>query len=187
MLDGAVRDGVVTRWFPSVYEAEQTRFGGADAMDAVHEWFDRDTSSWFVLDALRRRDRCALAAEPFCLSVANHLVATAVTDPAEAPDVWHRYVVSLDLAPTDERIENLGFDEALRRATQEERAVLEVYRDANELLSGRLRELWSAGKLAAGIRAILANVILFHFHRHGFGPESHARAAWSALALLGRT
>ncbi len=44
LLSELVGDGVVVSWLPCVYEPETEAFGGAQAMEAAHELFHRDSS-----------------------------------------------------------------------------------------------------------------------------------------------
>ncbi len=185
VLDGLARDGAVERWFPSIYEPEIDRFGGQLGWGAVREWFDGDTTRWLAVDRLREAGKATLATERFCASVALGLAGSALGDRAEARDVFRHYAASLGVVRPDAPLDAFD-DEATRLlASDDERSLLAAYDAANTALSGALRALWETGGLTAGLRSIVADVVLFHGHRHGLDRDAHARFAWTMIAALG--
>jgi thiopeptide-type bacteriocin biosynthesis protein len=186
LLDALEGEGVVQRWFPSVYEPETARFGGPEAMAAVHAWFDADTRCWLGLERLRSETGAALTAEALCVTVAHDLVSRAVDGRAEAWDVWQSYAAERG-APTTEGplVTALPDMRALgERASPAEATTLAEYSAANEALAQALRDAWSSGRLARGLRAVVGTVVLFHFHRHGLSADAHAALASTMARLL---
>jgi len=186
LLDVLVRGGVVERWFESVYEPETARFGGVAARDAVNRWFDADTWMWMRLDRLRAAGGAKLAPPALCAAVAHDLVLSAVDGRAEAWDLWRSYADGLDAPATAlASLDHLpDLDALVQRASAEEAAVLRDYRVANQRLAGAVRGLWSRGTLTAGLRSVVATVVLFHFHRHGLSSQLHGEISHSMARLL---
>jgi thiopeptide-type bacteriocin biosynthesis protein len=184
VLDDLARDGAIERWFPSIYEPEIDRFGGQMGWGAVREWFDGDTTRWLAVDRLREAGTATLSTDRFCASVALALAVSALGDRAEVRDVFRHYAASLGVVRPDGPLDAFD-DEATRRAASDgERSLLAAYDAANTTLSGALRALWETGGLTAGLRAIVADVVLFHGHRHGLDRDAHARFAWTMIAAL---
>jgi thiopeptide-type bacteriocin biosynthesis protein len=169
-LDGLMARGVIERWFPSVYEPETERFGGDAAMEAVHDWFDTDTMQWMALAT----SGVVSEREALCAFVAKDLLERAVDDPAEAHGVWRHYIASMSCERPSGSLD-------LPSIPPDRIDALDAYRSANARLAGRLRDVWARGDLTVGLRAVLAAVILFHFHRYGLRPEDHARIAWAMI------
>jgi thiopeptide-type bacteriocin biosynthesis protein len=186
LLDSLIDKGAIDVWFRSVYEPESDRFGGAAAMEAVHAWFDTDAAQWMVLDRLRSEGRAAIARDVLCAATALDLVTNAVPDRAEAWAVWRLYASSNGLASGDNTMdEQFGDIQFLNsQATPGEQEVLHAYQAANRGLSSRLSKLTQEGKLNAGIRSVLATIILFHFNRHGLDVAAHNRVAGTMTRAL---
>jgi thiopeptide-type bacteriocin biosynthesis protein len=165
------RRRAVRRFFFSVYEPETFLFGGADAMDAVHDYFDSDTRAWLRLDRLARRAPATLPAEDLTGTVLHDLFCRTVDDRAEVWDVWctldglAQHATDLGTASSPPLLDDLleQLDAPLRR-------ILTSYRCANERLSRRLRSTWNRGRLQGGLRRVLSLVARFQLHRHGIPP-----------------
>jgi thiopeptide-type bacteriocin biosynthesis protein len=187
LLDRLTREGVVARWFSSVYEPEAARFGGDEAMDAANEWFSADTRAWLRLDALREAGGATVEPEALCAAVAHDLVVGVVDGRSEAWDIWRAYAEGhvddapgvLDALP--------DFDALVARASPEERAMLREYRAANARLAQSMRALWANGSLTAGMRSVIGTVVLFHFHRHGLSERLHAGISHGMARMLAPT
>lgn len=184
-LDDLGRDGAIERWFPSIYEPEIDRFGGQIGWGAVREWFDGDTTRWLAVDRLREAGAATLSTDRFCASVALGLAVAALGDRAEARDVFRHYAASLGVDRPDGPLDAFDDDATRLAASDDERALLAAYDAANTTLSSALRALWDTGGLTAGLRSIVADVVLFHGHRHGLDRDAHARLAWTMIAALG--
>jgi len=118
--------------------------------------------------------------------VAHDLVLSAVDGRAEAWDLWRSYADGLDAPATAlASLDHLpDLDALVQRASAEEAAVLRDYRVANQRLAGAVRGLWSRGTLTAGLRSVVATVVLFHFHRHGLSSQLHGEISHSMARLL---
>ena len=190
VLDRLVREGALVRWFPSIYEPESDRFGGPAAASAALAWFDADTTAWMALDRLRAEGHGPPSAEALCAAVASDLVFAAVDDRAEAWAVWRSYVAMLELPASDpDAAAPMPDDLAalLSRASGAVVTAVESYREANQRYASALRALWAEGALTRGLRAIVADAVLFLFHRHGLDTGAHARIAQALIRALDPT
>lgn len=170
-------EGLVLSFFRSPYEQEQTRFGGAEAMRLVHDYFDADTSQWLLLQRMRVAKRCSFLASTLLMGVLNHLFAAVVGDPAEVWDIWCQCtgligeesarVVGDCLNPVFASI-----DELRPVASPDEIAILDAYEAANLAMAAGLKQVWSNGKLQRGVRGILATVAMFVLNRHGIDQSA---------------
>lgn len=186
ILHQLTSSGQLERAFASVYEPEIERFGGAEAMEAVHAWFDADTAAWMTLDALAADGRALIAAEVLVSAVAADLVARTLADRAETMALWQRYSADLGLADSGEvgpPVDELAT--LASRAGVELTPVLESYLEANRALAEALASSWHAGTLSTGLRSVVGAVVLFHLHRHGLDAEGHARVARGMQRRLG--
>jgi thiopeptide-type bacteriocin biosynthesis protein len=186
LLDRLVDEGAVDAWFRSIYEPEVQRFGGGAAMEAVHKWFDADTTQWIRLDRLRTDGRAVIARDMLCAAVALDLVKATVPDRGESWAVWCQYASSSGLASEDVTADLPvpDFESLTSNATPGEQEVLHAYEAANRTLSDELLRVWRDGQLCAGLRSVLAAIILFHFNRHGLDAAAHARIAWTMIHAL---
>jgi len=168
----------IERFFRSAYEPEERLFGGPEAMAAIHEHFDADTTAWMLLDQLRQEGRAVLAPELLACAVINDL-CTRLLDADETWDVWCNITT---LVGSAQPIPSVGSGIPLLATLGtclgiEERRVSDLYRLANQRLSDALTSVWNAGQLKCGLRGVLTYLALFFFHRHGLGGEMQAAAA----------
>lgn len=181
LLPGAIgaleqlrRDGAVERFFESVYEPEAHLFGGPDAMELVHAYFDADTRGWLTLDRLWASGPSLLTPEILACAVIDDLLQLALGDRSEIWDVWCNLaaggVPAIDV-PVPPSPELLG------RLALAERTVLEHYFAHNSQLARGLATLHDSGRLSCGLRALLTQVALFHFHRYGLDAAEQAAMA----------
>lgn len=172
--------GAVERFFASIYEPEERLFGGPAAMALVHAHFDADTTAWLALDRLRQAGSARLPVDLLACAIVNDLCARRL-DANEIWDVWCNLATIVGVAPPASAAppgERVRLGDGLRAAASEdERALLDDYRDANAALAGGLGELWSAGRLECGVRALLTYVALFCLHRHGLDGARQAALA----------
>lgn len=171
---GALLAGVdIERTFTSEYEPETARFGGPAAMDAVHAWFDADTSAWMALEST------AIDKELLAAAVADDLVSRVVSDSSEIWAVWRSYASSFGLSRDDDAPLFSADLDAL--ATDESRVWLAHYRESNRVLARVLVDLAARGELDSGLRGILIGVVMFHLNRYGFTVEEHTRLVWKMI------
>jgi thiopeptide-type bacteriocin biosynthesis protein len=170
LLDGLVRDGTLTTWFPSPYEPETVQLGGEAATALAHAWFDADTRAWSV-----RRRGSRVSDEALTLLVLTDLFRRVCPDRGECWDAW------CNLARVHE---GRGWTGALRApaepidgATFAERdlAVLRHYQRANQAYADGMDAVWQRGELLYGVRTVLPFVALFHWNRLGLSTASRQR------------
>jgi thiopeptide-type bacteriocin biosynthesis protein len=171
------QDGFVLSFFRSPYEPEQTRFGGAEAMRLVHDYFDVDSSQWLLLQRMGVAKRCSFLATTLLTGVLNHLFAAVVGDPAEVWDIWCQCtgLIGEESAPMAGDCLNPVFasiDELRPVASPEEIAILDAYEAANLAMAAGLKQVWSQGKLQRGVRGILATVAMFVLNQHGIDQSA---------------
>ena len=179
--------GAVERHYPGEYEPETARFGGPKAMDAIHAWFDADTTAWMRLDALDASPKADADRALLAIAITNDVVSSLLGDPAEAWAMWRSYAESLALAEEDRAPQLVPVDlETLASAKAPEvQDVLSSYRDANRALASALASLRDRGELAAGMRSILVAFVMFHLNRYALDAAGHARVAWTMIRALG--
>jgi thiopeptide-type bacteriocin biosynthesis protein len=163
--------------YVSVYEAEARLFGGDEAMAAVHRYFEKDSLNavqWILLGAAERGDPATL-----CLHVVDDLFARGVEGGTEAWDAWHNVLELTSSGRAGQRaLPQLNRGSMTSEATQ----LLRVYRRANAELVATCRALQQEGRLAAGMRALLAHVAMFHLNRYGLDGERQQAIARAAIA-----
>jgi thiopeptide-type bacteriocin biosynthesis protein len=164
--------GDLTDWHVAVYEPEKFSFGGAAAMDAVHDYFAADSSAWLQLSAVGASDP-TMSGSMISTAQLNELFARALDgSPEEIWDVWCRLAVFHGLQPARER--HAHERPMLRDIPQPSAALLHVLQalaSANAALAGALVALYTRGELLQGLRGVLALVALFHWNRIGLRPE----------------
>lgn len=181
ILSGLKRDGFVKRFFPSVYEPEVFQFGGAEAMDRVHEHFDADSMAWIALDQLAASGPRTIPTKVVVLAVMNDLFLRTLSCPSEVWDVWCN-IASLLQAAQGMHPPTTGIvliDSLLPHASKEEAHILQDYMRSNQQLSTGLWQIWNNGKLQCGLRAIFPFIAMFHFNRHGLDASARAALAYA--------
>jgi thiopeptide-type bacteriocin biosynthesis protein len=172
-----VRLKLAGKWFASVYEPETFKFGGPEAMEAVHAHFFADSAAWWRWESLRRRAKTSISSKLLSLGVLNDLFARFVEGPEEVWDVWCR-VAALHGAPAvagdGPAAPAIRIDDLLEHVTPRERAVLRSYSTHNGALARRFGALLAGGKLLYRNRLVLPHVALYHWNRYGFTPEDRA-------------
>lgn len=170
-LERARELGAITGYARAVYEPEWRIFGGQEAMAAVHRHFDADTS--VLIDRLAL-ERCSMplsmmATEVWLAHTIDDLVARCLGEGNECWDVYSSLLErhgeveipsSVELLPQQVTCESRGEYELFQRCQQH-----------NQQLASALQQLAYAGKLAAGRRAVVANVVQFRFNRYLTRPE----------------
>jgi thiopeptide-type bacteriocin biosynthesis protein len=163
IFDALVASGAVTSWFSSVYEPETHQFGGPEAMDAAHRWFDRDTAAWFAWNDLGGRQR--ITPNVLSLAVLVDLFERCLEAREEVWDVAENLAHLYAAPPDDTAAPAIGLSQ-LGQLLREVEPVAAIYRDANAALAGELAALWRRGALTAGRRGILPFVAAFHWNRY---------------------
>ncbi|MBK3573887.1 thiopeptide-type bacteriocin biosynthesis protein [Streptomyces sp. MBT65] len=190
-LDNAVSQGVVTRWWPSLYEPETTAFGGPIGMDIAHDMFHTDSVG--VLDYLHRDntdDRGRLDSKATSLLVISLLLRAAHQEWSEQGDVWARVEAARPL-PDDVPVERvtamtgamhrlLTIDAVPALAPGGPLAPTAEWIAGFERGGRALGHCGREGQLTLGTRSILARHILFHWNRMGF--TTRQQAIWAHAA-----
>lgn len=161
-LDALVGRGALVAHAEGHYHPEIERFGGDEAMDAVHGWFCLDSRLWARLDQVA----LALDSGSMLLALVDDLFRACCPEPREA---WRALEALLDEHPWSitshpaaagpVRVPDWPVPALVARRP---------YRFANRWLGAALRELDARGRLGRSPVAIAAEVALFGFNRHGF-------------------
>ncbi|MFG1904655.1 thiopeptide-type bacteriocin biosynthesis protein [Micromonospora carbonacea] len=189
LLDDLAAVGVIAGWEPGIYEPETAAFGGLSATAIVHELFCADSRG--VL-AYAGHDQPPIGRRELSLLLLRTLQHHAGLDWFEAADVFDR-VAQMRPAPAateSSRVADLAArmrpllvlpDEA-RTALFAPDGPLTDACDWETAFADAGRKLGLAaasGRLGRGIRAILAQIVIFHWNRlalpaHAQGILAHA-------------
>jgi thiopeptide-type bacteriocin biosynthesis protein len=186
-LDGLRARRLLRRWLPVVYEPETYKFGGPEAMQAAHFYFDADTRAWWRWERIRHANRASLDARLLSMTVLNDLFIQCLEGPEEVWDVWCR-LAALHGATEAGRVHRAPawrIADLLDRVSPGERAVLRRYSSAHAALARRFASIRSRGRLLFGFRLVLPHAAIYHWNRYGFAPAERAeiytemQEAWS--------
>jgi len=168
-----VKRKFVTRFYRSVYEPETFKFGGPEAVAAVHAHFFADSTAWWRWEQLRYAAATNIDSKLLSVCVLNDLFAQCLDGPEEVWDVWCRIatlhgasVVSDGPATPPIRIEHL-----IDEVTRNEQIILRNYRTHNRAIARKLAAISSNGKLIFGKRLVLPQIAIYHWNRYGFTPD----------------
>jgi thiopeptide-type bacteriocin biosynthesis protein len=190
LLDDLVKAGTITGWQPGIYEPETAAFGGGRAMAIVHDLFCADSRG--VLTYIGQRTP-ALGRRELSLLLIRALLQHAGLDWFEAGDVFDR-VARMRPDPGDSgaaRVDTLA---------TKLRPLLAVAITADMPLfapggpiahaapwiaafiqAGQdLGEAAAANRLDRGLRAVLAQVVIFHWNRLGLSAHTQGILAHAA-------
>lgn len=175
-LDDLADEGLLEQWFPSVYEAEVFKFGGPDAIDAVHAYFFADSTAWWRWQELRWTGNTSLDSRLLSVSVLNDLFTAFTDGPEEVWDVWchlatlHGGSMAHDAPPAPA----VMIDDLIDQVSQSEAALLRTYASSNAEFAQQLLALHAAGKLLYANRLVVPHIALYHWNRYGFTPDDRA-------------
>ena len=182
---------IITAWHQVIYEPETRAFGGPAAMALAHDLFSHDSP--VVLDLLTtpRADTGVGPIEASFLAL-GRMHRAAGLDWFEQGDVWGQVAdlrrhpgaaqsVDLDTAIAVRRLLTLDTDPRTRLITDGPLNLharwLAAYHDSGTLLGARAR----TGDLDRGLRAVLAQHVIFQWNRLGVDARTQL-----ALALTAR-
>jgi thiopeptide-type bacteriocin biosynthesis protein len=172
--------GAISTAFRSVYEPEVTLFGGPEAMDVMHTYFDADTAGWMAMDRVAVNSQRTVAKTNLVTAVLNDLFEKVLDDANEIWDVW-RNIRRLVPSEPDPDNRPAGMHSLasliLPPASAGEVQALIAYDRANTTAARELLDVWSSGRLQCGLRGLLAYVALFSFNRYGLSGEVKAAIA----------
>lgn len=191
---GAERSDLIRGFRLTLYEPEESRFGGPVGMAIAHDHFDRSSRFALAYEALSGGEQASLSRHVLSAAMSNHLFAKAAEDQAEVWDVWSQLARSATefggsaTGPYDGSLRSaleLGgaFWDALTPSTS---TLVERALEGNEATAERLRAASDAGRLMVGKRAWLAAATTFHWNQLGLGlePERLSQAIGGAAAAL---
>ncbi|MFK3984447.1 thiopeptide-type bacteriocin biosynthesis protein [Micromonospora sp. NPDC050397] len=194
ILDDLVTSGIIGRWRPSTYEPEIAAFGDTTAMDTVHDLFCADSRG--VLTYIRQ-SAPQLGRRELSLLLIRALQQQAGLDWFEAGDVFDR-VAQMRPTPADtetSRVESLAsrMRPLLTIPVQVDTPLfapggpvsfaapwLAGFANAGQEL-GRAA---AVGELGRGLRAIIAQTVIFHWNRLGLSAAAQGILARAAKAAI---
>ena len=199
ILDPLIREGSVQRWWESPYEPETLAFGGDTGMRIAHDLFHADSCG--ILTYLGRLDVAEGGPLPgrreISVLLCTTLLRAAEQDHDEQGDIWHRVANLRPLAeaPSVDRLHTMA--SGLRRLMALDTSPAgTLFAPGGPLVfaapwatvfatAGRaLAEADRDGALQRGLRAILANHVIFHFNRLGIPTPTQAVLARAARDTL---
>ena len=191
LFDGLVVDGTIAEWTPSIYEPETSAFGGDCGMDIVHALFQADTRG--ILSYLRQ-EHPPVGRREMSLLLINAMLVGAGLDWFERGDVFFRTaalrltrVNATELAELTKQLTRLlavsaGGESPLFTAGGPLEATAD-WREAFEESGRHVTAAAASGALNRGLRAVLAQVIIFHWNRLGLSAATQAVLASAAARV----
>ncbi len=192
LLDDLVAAGTISGWRPSIYEPETAAFGGSLAMDIVHDLFCADSRGAVTYI---RQQAPGLGRRELSFLLLHAMLEHAGLDWFEIGDVFDR--VS-QMRPTpidgdDRRVETLA---ATMRRLWALAGIADTPMFAPEgpvgyaapwlaafIQAGRsLGAASTANRLDRGLRATIAQVVIFHWNRIGLSARTQGVLAHAAIA-----
>ncbi|QSB14160.1 thiopeptide-type bacteriocin biosynthesis protein [Natronosporangium hydrolyticum] len=196
LLEQLTRQGILTGWHQTIYEPETAAFGGPAAIDAVHALSCADSRG--LLNYVRQPSP-ALGRREMSMLLFTAFQHAAGLDWFEQGDVFDR-VARLRPTPTgsdDQRVETLSADlSSILTANANAHTPLFApggpaafasrWRTAFIQTGHMLGEAAARGRLDRGLRAVIAQIAIFHWNRLGLPARTQGILAHSAAtALLG--
>ncbi|MEU8299760.1 thiopeptide-type bacteriocin biosynthesis protein [Micromonospora sp. NPDC048909] len=195
LLDDFTKSGVIAGWKPGIYEPETGAFGGDTAMAIVHELFCADSRG--VLD-YSGNPAPPIGRRELSLLLIRTLQHHAGLDWFETADVFDQ-VAQMRPAPAaadTNRVDQLAaqmrpllaLPAAAMFAPGEPCGDANTWHAAFATAGRQLADAGHTGRLRRGIRAVLAQIVIFHWNRldlpaHAQGILAHAATA----AILSRS
>jgi thiopeptide-type bacteriocin biosynthesis protein len=197
-LDGLADSGVILRWWPGVYEAEEAAFGGPSGMAITHDLFVADSQA--VLRLLGAGGSgVRLGRRELSVVLCTTLLHGARLEWYEQGDAWHRVArerplpddvtagqvseltaSTMTLLTTDTSAASSLFEAGGPLAGAADWAA--AFRQAGQSLG----TLGRNGTLQRGLRDVLSYHVIFHWNRLGLSTRQQAALARAARdAILG--
>ncbi|MFJ6382763.1 methyltransferase, FxLD system [Kitasatospora sp. NPDC092039] len=189
LLDSLVEEELLTGWATVIYEPETEAFGGAEALEISHRLFHTD--SRHLLARAAEPNPPALGRTETVVVLVSAMLRAAGLDWYEQGDVWAQFAILRDAPKPVIPNRRATLTGAMRHLMRLDTRALT--RDATPLAhhggwvhafeqAGQdLARLSRGGRLARGLRAVLAHNLLFHANRAGL-PLDH-QTAMAARAL----
>lgn len=192
-LDDLAASGHIVGWTRSVYEPEVHAFGGAEAMDAAHRFFHRDSDG--LLTYLASQDGAGLNhRRELSLLLCTLMLRAARQDWYEQGDIWARVAAHRDqpadaipdradkLSAAVRRLLSVDIEGQLRPGAS--LGYIAGWADAYRAIGQELAALNASGQLHRGLRDVLAHHVIFAWNRLGLPYESQAAIAYSAKTVV---
>ncbi|GAB3284178.1 thiopeptide-type bacteriocin biosynthesis protein [Kineosporia babensis] len=194
-LERARTNGVVSRWWLSIYEEETTAFGGPLGMTLAHDVFVADSTGIAHLLTERPFGKDVPDRRLLSLILMTHLQRAAGLDRYERGDVWAKVAAQRptpDLAPETRKT----LIEKARALLTTDTAAVTCESGPFSAVSGWAQDLAAVGaelgasaqqgSMARGLRSVLALHVLFHWNRIGISVNQ--QSVWATVsrdALIG--
>lgn len=189
-LNDLTRSGVLSRWWPVVYEPEDASFGGPVGTEIAHALFCADSRHTL---AYLRQPPPGVGRKEVTMLLSTTLLSAAGLDQFERGNLWNS-VAELRPLPTDtppgrlkamaDRIRPLIASDIASTTPAGACAFATpwaaVYREAGK----QLGEAAGTGHLDRGIRHVLTHMVIFNWNRLGLPASAQAvlsRAAREAV------
>ncbi|MEU3457864.1 thiopeptide-type bacteriocin biosynthesis protein [Micromonospora sp. NPDC006766] len=170
-------------WTSDIYEPEIHAFGGPYAMDIAHTLFHHDSHHLLTYLHHRPTDRRERS-----LILCTALMRAVGLDPNEQGDVWARvaqrrqeHLISRP-APGPSTWE--AFTGKVRHLLLGTARAPSDWQTAFENAGTALRYLRETGKLTRGLRAVIAEHVIFHWNRIGIPAKTQATLAQAATEAI---
>lgn len=192
-LDRLAALGHIARWTSGVYEPELHAFGGPEAMDVSHRFFDRDSNGCLAYLTNRDSDETGHRRE-LSLVLCTLMFRAAGLDWYEQGDVWARVAAHRDelTARAPEHVDRLH--QSVRRLISVDAesqlrpgctlAAISGWADAYRTAGRELAALNADGRLHRGLRDVLAHHVIFAWNRLGLLSTTQAVLASAATAVV---
>ncbi|WP_078897149.1 thiopeptide-type bacteriocin biosynthesis protein [Streptomyces sp. NRRL S-495] len=187
-LDALRREGVVTAWWPGIYEPETAALGGPAGIAAAHDLFHADSRAILTDSHLADTDpnQPAVGRPELSMLLCSHLLRAAGQEWTEQGDVWHR-VAQMRPATSrhnEEMVERVGSLLAADTTAltgpggrlEHAGARASVFHTAGRTLAAAA----GRGELTRGLRAVLAQLVVFHWNRADIPTPAQAALARAA-------
>lgn len=185
-LQDLADDGALAGLSRAVYEPETRRFGGTEAMTAVHDFFAVDTRAFLATRRLGQHGGVSVSPEVFSLTTVGELFRVGLVGAGgEIWDAWCN-LAEMHGHPWRERAaEPLPlptFAQLQELATMAVAPSVAALGSGVHALARHLTRLLHSGALGVGLRGLLATVALFHWNRHGLPKGARHQLLAGALA-----
>jgi thiopeptide-type bacteriocin biosynthesis protein len=189
LFNDLVASQAIGDWTTAIYEPETAAFGGETGTEVAHTLFQADTSG--VLAYLRRKPP-ALGRRETSLLLISAMLTGADLDWFERGDVFFRVaamrpssqVKAMELANLTEQLTGLlatlAAAESPLFTSDGPLASVADWRGAFEDAGQHFADAASSSALTRGLRAVLAQVVIFHWNRFGLSAATQAVLADAA-------
>ncbi|KAF3470055.1 methyltransferase, FxLD system [Streptomyces sp. Tu 3180] len=195
-LDELVGAGVLASWTRSIYEPEETAFGGPAAIELAHALFHHD--SHHLLEQAAREQTSSgpgLGRRELAVLLLSVAMRAAGLDWYEQGDVWAR--IAAERSGDDirdpqrhraaiHRLMTVDVSTTSRSVTEGRLAPLAEWIATFEWFGQQLADLNRQGRLERGLRAVIAHHGIFHWNRLGLPAEDqHTLSTLAKEVVMG--